>query len=165
MEAINLKKELLLENLNKLIEPLVISLGYELYFIEFKEEEGENFLRVYIDKEEGITLEDCERVSRPLSDMLDVEDPVPESYYLEVSSPGIYRELFNDKHLNKYINHEVTVKTKGTFEGKRSFKGVLAAFDSDYIYISIEGNQIKVPRDKISSINLEGSLKEVSTNE
>lgn len=165
MEAINLKKELLLENLNKLIEPLVISLGYELYFIEFVEEDGENYLRIYIDKEDGITLEDCERVSRPLSDMLDIEDPVPESYYLEVSSPGIYRGLFNDKHLNKYIKDVVSIKIKGVFEDKRSFKGILEVFDNDYIYISIDNNQIKIPRDKINSINLEGSLEEVGANE
>jgi ribosome maturation factor RimP len=160
-----LEKDILLQNLNKLIEPLVTNLGYELYFIEYKEEEGENFLRIYIDKEDGITLEDCERVSRPISDMLDVEDPVPESYYLEVSSPGIFRELFNDRHLSKYIEYLVNIKFKGVFEGKRSLKGILENFDNDYIYIKNENNQIQVPREKISSINLEGSLKEVSTNE
>lgn len=160
-----MEKELLLQNLNRLIEPLVTGLGYELYYIEYKEEDGENFLRIYIDKENGITLEDCEKVSRPVSDMLDTEDPVPESYYLEVSSPGIYRELFNDKHLSKYIDTEVSIKIKGVFEGKRSFKGTLKEFDNDYIYINIESNQMKIPREKINSVNLEGSLKEVSTNE
>ncbi len=159
------EKELLLQNLNRLIEPLVSELGYELYYIEYVEEEGENFLRIYIDKEDGITLEDCERVSRPISEMLDIEDPVPDSYYLEVSSPGVYRELFTDKHLSKYIGYIVNIKTKGVFEGKRSLKGILDNFDNDYIYIKDNNNQIKIPRDKISKINLEGSLKEVSTNE
>jgi len=160
-----LKKQVLLEKLNKLIEPIVVGLGYELYHIEYKKEDGEYYLRVYIDKEGGISLSDCEKVSRPISDMLDVEDPISDSYYLEVSSPGIFRELFNDKHLEKHIGDTVKIVFNGVFNGAKSLIGNLKSFDNDNIYISIEENEVIVPREKIKSISLEGSLKEGNTNE
>lgn len=158
-----MKKQVLLERLNKLIEPIVIGLGYELYHIEYKKEDGEYYLRVYIDKEGGINLTDCERVSRPISDMLDIEDPIPDSYYLEVSSPGVFRELFNDRHLEKYIGSTVKIVFNGAFNGEKSLIGDLKAFDNDNIYINDDNT--KVPREKIKSISLEGSLKEGNTNE
>ncbi|NLZ48199.1 MAG: ribosome maturation factor RimP [Clostridiales bacterium] len=160
-----MKKQVLLEKLNKLIEPIVVGLGYELYHIEYKKEDGEYYLRVYIDKEGGISLSDCEKVSRPISDMLDVEDPISDSYYLEVSSPGIFRELFNDKHLEKHIGDTVKIVFNGVFNGAKSLIGNLKSFDNDNIYISIEENEVIVPREKIKSISLEGSLKEGNTNE
>lgn len=159
-----MKKQELLEKLNQLIEPIVTGLGYELYHIEYKKEDGEYYLRVYIDKEGGINLSDCERVSRPVSDMLDIEDPIPDSYYLEVSSPGIFRELFNDKHLEKHIGSTVKIVFNCVFNGKKSLTGDLRAFDNENIYINTD-DQIKVPREKIKSISLEGSLKEGNTNE
>ena len=160
------EKQVLLEKLNKLIEPIVEGLGYELYHIEYKKEEGEYYLRVYIDKEAGsINLSDCEKVSRPISDMLDVEDPIPDSYYLEVSSPGVFRFLFNDKHLEKHIGYTVKVLFNGVLNGAKSLIGKLSAYDNDYISIDKEDEAIKVPREKIKSINLEGSLKEGYTNE
>ncbi|MDP4087797.1 MAG: ribosome maturation factor RimP [Bacillota bacterium] len=160
-----MKKDVLLENLNKLIKPIVISLGYDLYFIEYIKEEGEKYLRVYIDKEGGISLEDCERVSRPVSDLLDAEDPIPESYFLEVSSPGMFRQLFNDEHLSKYKGSMVAVNLESIIEGKKSLKGTLLHFDDNNIYLSKDNEELMIPREKIKTINLEGSLKEVSTNE
>ena len=144
----------MLEKLNQLIEPIVTGLGYELYHIEYKKEDGEYYLRVYIDKEGGINLSDCERVSRPVSDMLDIEDPIPDSYYLEVSSPGIFRELFNDKHLEKHIGSTVKLCLIA-YSTEKSLTGNLRAFDNENIYINTD-DQIKVPREKIKSISLEG---------
>lgn len=159
-----MKKQVLLEKLNILIEPIVTGLGYELYHIEYKKEDGEYYLRVYIDKEGGINLSDCERVSRPISDMLDIEDPIPDSYYLEVSSPGVFRELFNDKHLEKNIGNTVKIVFNGVFNGVKFIIGKLSSFDNENIYINND-DQITVPREKIKSISLEGSLKEGNTNE
>lgn len=160
-----MKKDILLQNLNKLIEPIVVNLGYELYYIEYIKEDGENYLRIYIDKNDGITLEDCEKVSRPVSDMLDIEDPIPDSYFLEVSSPGMFRQLFNDAHLARYKDSMIAINLKSAIEGKKTIKGNLLNFDDNNIYISVENNELQIPREKIKAINLEGSLKEVGANE
>jgi ribosome maturation factor RimP len=153
-----MKLDVLIENLTELIAPIVDELGYELYHIEYVKENGEYYLRIYIDNETGITLEDCEKVSRPVSDILDVKDPITDSYYLEVSSPGLNRNLYSDKHLNRYIGSEVAIKLGKPIEGKKLLKGSLAGFTESEVNISVDGNEIGIPRDKIKAINLEGEL-------
>lgn len=148
----------MIEKLIELIKPVVESLNYNFYHLEFVKEDGENYLRIYIDSPHGITLNDCEKVSRRVSDLLDEEDPIPYSYYLEVSSAGIFRTLFTDEHLKMYNGSTVKVSIKGTFQGKKEFLGKLAGFDSEEIYIDIDENEIKIPRKKIKVINLEGEL-------
>lgn len=88
-------------------------------------ENNEFYLRIYIDKEEGISLTDCEALSRRVSDVLDVEDPIDKAYYLEVSSPGLNRRLFTDEHFKKFVGREVLVKLNGNIEGKKIIKGLL----------------------------------------
>lgn len=149
-----MERSLFIDELTNLIHPIVDRLGYELYYLEYAKENRENYLRVYIDKDEGITLEDCEKVSREVSEMLDIEDPISEGYYLEVSSPGIERELHNDNHLNKYIDYEISVKLKSLFNGSKKFDGVLKEFDKDTISIQLEDNLLAIPREKIKTINL-----------
>jgi Uncharacterized protein conserved in bacteria len=153
-----MKIEVLLENVTKLISPIVEGLNYELYHVEYVEEEEEYFLRIYIDKPEGITLEDCEKVSRPISDILDQNDPIEDSYYLEVSSPGINRELHNDRHLEKYTGSNVSLKLSKAVEGQKNLEGILSKFSSDEIVIVLEQKEIKIPRNLVESINLEGEL-------
>ncbi|MBU5482782.1 ribosome maturation factor RimP [Clostridium sp. MSJ-11] len=149
-----MERSLFIDELTNLIHPIVDRLGYELYYLEYIKENRENYLRVYIDKDEGITLEDCEKVSREISEMMDIEDPISEGYYLELSSPGIERELHNDNHLNKYIDYEVSVKLKSLFNGSKKFDGVLKEFDKDTISIQLEDNLLAIPREKIKTINL-----------
>lgn len=146
--------KLLLKQLNSLIEPIVEDLDYELYHIEYIRESGDYYLRVYIDSDKGISLSDCEKVSRRISDALDEKDPIQDPYYLEVSSPGIERGLYNDKHLARYIGSDVNIKLTQLFEGKRSLSGKLLAYDEEKITIQAEGSDIAVPRDIIKSINL-----------
>ncbi|MCY6958257.1 ribosome maturation factor RimP [Clostridium brassicae] len=153
-----MKKNVLLDKLNGLITPIVEQLGYELYHIEYVKEQGENYLRVYIDKEEGISLEDCEKVSRRLSDMLDEEDPIVDGYYLEVSSPGIERILYTDKHLNRYINNTIMIKLSKLFDGSKKYEGNLVSFDNEIVQIEAEGKLISVPRDRIKRIILKGEF-------
>lgn len=147
-------KEDLIRQLITLIEPIVIKLNYELYHLEFVKEGGENYLRIYIDNENGITLEDCEKVSRTISDMLDEADPIEEGYYLEVSSPGIDRELHNDKHFERYINSDVDIKLSSLFNGSKKYEGTLIGFDSAFIKIECEGKEIAIPREKINKVKL-----------
>ncbi|WMJ82026.1 ribosome maturation factor RimP [Clostridium sp. MB40-C1] len=151
-------KNVLLDKLNELVTPIVEQLGYELYHIEYVKEQGENYLRVYIDKKEGISLEDCEKVSRRLSDMLDEEDPIADGYYLEVSSPGIERILYTDKHLNRYINNIIMIKLSKLFDGNKKYEGNLVSFDNEIVQIEAEGKLISVPRDRIKRIILKGEF-------
>jgi ribosome maturation factor RimP len=146
------------EKLFSLIEPIVKEKDIELYHIEYIKEFGENFLRIYIDSPNGITLDDCEKVSRPISDILDVEDPINESYYLEVSSPGIERVLYTDNHLSRYIGSTVLIKLSKLFNGKKQFEGTLSGFDQEQIAVNTDNDNIKIPRDKIKTINLKGEV-------
>ncbi|SKA76470.1 ribosome maturation factor RimP [Clostridium sp. USBA 49] len=153
-----MNNELLMEKILKLVKPIVEEQNYELYHLEYVKEFGENYLRIYIDSPNGISLNDCEKVSRPVSDILDAADPIKESYYLEVSSPGINRILYNDAHLKKYINNLVDVKLSKIYNGKKRFEGILKNFNSNEIIISNDGIDIIIPRDKIKLISLKGDL-------
>lgn len=153
-----MNKDALIEKLINLISPIVTEKNLELYHIEYVKESGENFLRIYIDSPEGIALDDCEKVSRPVSDLLDIEEPITESYYLEVSSPGIERILYTDSHLTKYIGNEVQVKLLKLLEGKKEYEGRLVNFNSEEIIIFYEDNNFNIPKDKIKTISLKGDM-------
>lgn len=152
-----MKKDALMEKMEMLVKPITDNLGYELYHIEFVHEDGENYLRIYIDSEEGIKLTDCEAVSREVSDMLDVEDPIDKSYYLEVSSPGIDKGLYKEEHFKKAINQKVFVKFTGAIESKKHITGILKEVNDEFIII--EGDiELNIPKDKIKSANIQGEL-------
>lgn len=150
-----MNKNILIDKLSKIISPIVESLNYEFYHLEYVKENGENYLRIYIDNENGISLEDCEKVSRSISDLLDEEDPITDSYYLEVSSPGINRFLYTDKHFQNSIGQLVLLKLVKAVNGKKAIKGELIDFNENEVVIK-EGNEnITIDREKIKSINLE----------
>lgn len=146
------------DKLVELIEPIVLNAELELYHIEYVRQGGENYLRIYIDSENNISLADCEKVSRPVSEMLDIEDPIKEGYCLEVSSPGIFRGLYNDKHLLKYNGEKISVKLNCLLDGRRKFEGILKGFNETEILIQCDGNEISIPREKISSTSLKGEI-------
>lgn len=150
-----------MSNINKLtelIKPVVNKLGYELYYIEYVKEDGENFLRIYIDSDKGISLDDCEKVSRPVSNLLDEADPIDESYSLEVSSPGVFRTLYNDTHLNKYINYGVNVDLNSPYKGMKKCTGILIGFTDNILNIKYNDDMYDIPRNTINSITLSGEL-------
>lgn len=154
-----MSKNALIDKLVTLVKPIVSGLNYELYHLEFVKEGNENYLRIYIDKETGgISLEDCEKISRAVSEMLDVEDPIVEAYYLEVSSPGIDRTLYTEEHLQKYVQSKILVKLSGLLDGKKKYEGELIAFNSEELKINSEGHEVSIPRSKVSSVNLRGEL-------
>lgn len=148
----------LVDKLSAMISPVVEELGYELYHIELVKQDGEYYLRIYIDKTEGITLDDCEKVSRSVSNLLDEKDPIPVSYYLEVSSPGIFRTLYSDKHFNRYIGSRVKIKLNSLFNGKKIYEGKLSSFSNENITLSFGNEDVIIPREKISSVTLNGEL-------
>jgi len=153
-----MNKDDLLKRLYQIIEPSIAEEGYELYYLEYIKENGENFLRIYIDNPSGIRLDDCEKVSRRVSDIIDAEDPISDSYYLEVSSPGIDRTLYNDKHLEKNINNSVIIKLNKLYDGKKLYEGSLISFNSKEIIIKSDNVDTSIPREIIKVINLKGDF-------
>ena len=118
------------ERVEKLIEPIIEKIGYELYDVEYAKEGKNYFLRIFIDSEKGIDLNDCEKVNDAITDILDEGNYIKEQYFLEVSSPGIEKVLRKEKHLEKNIGTEISVKLfKKDENEKKEYKGTLEDFD------------------------------------
>lgn len=107
------------------LEPLVENLGYELVLLEYNAHRGSGLLRLFIDAAGGVTLGDCEKVSREVEGLLDVEDPIPQNYRLEVSSPGLDRPLVKPAHFERFAGAQVRVQLLAPQDGRRKFRGVL----------------------------------------
>ncbi|MCR5311650.1 MAG: ribosome maturation factor RimP [Lachnospiraceae bacterium] len=137
-----------------LLEPIAKECGVSIYDVEFVNEAGEWYLRSYIDKEGGVTIDDCEAVSRRLSDELDKEDFIEEAYYLEVSSPGLGRTLKKDKHLQASIGQEVELKTYKPINKQKEFSGTLKAFDGTTVTLEIAGTDTVFNRSDVALIKL-----------
>ena len=153
-----MKKDILIEKIEELIQPIISELLYELYHVEYIKENGDFYLRIYIDKEEGrISLNDCEAVSRRVSEILDVKDPIQDAYYLEVSSPGLNRGLYKEEHFKKFIGREVLIKLTSTINEVKSVKGILKAVLEENIIVEAE-TEIEIPTEKIKYANLEGEI-------
>lgn len=136
----------------------VEAMGYKLYHMEYVNESGINILRFYIDHENGISLEDCEKVSRRLSDILDEKDPIAEDYTMEVSSPGIFRTLFTREHMEEAIGEKVMVKTKKPVEGAKKFVGTLKEVHDQGVVILKEKSELEITFENLKSINIEVDL-------
>lgn len=147
-----------IDKLTQIVEnislPIINEKGFELVGVEFINEEGEWFLRVYIDKEGGITVEDCEAVSRPLSDKLDEFDPIDIGYYLEVSSPGINRPIIKDKDFERFEGRKVTITFLKPRNGKDVIEGILKGLKENKVVINFKGKIIEINRIDIKSVNL-----------
>lgn len=144
----------MLSIVNKTSNNIAESLGYELVDVEYVKELGSYFLRVYIDKIGGVTLDDCQKMSEELSAKLDEKDPISGEYYLEVSSPGLDRPLKTDKDLERNLNKDVEIKLYKTFENKKIYEGELKSFSKEEIILEENKVFIKIPREYISIIKL-----------
>ena len=134
------KRESYEKKAEALILPIIAKNNYELVDVEFVREGSNWFLRAYVDKEGGFSVNDCEKVSRELSDLLDKEDFIEESYILEISSPGLGRPLKKDKDFERSIGEEVEVKLYKALEGQKEFSGTLEAYDADTVTLGFEDN-------------------------
>jgi len=143
----------LLTNLRDIGHKIVESKGFELVDMEFVKEMGNRYLRYYIDKPGGITLDDCQLISVEIGKVLDEIDPIPYSYILEVSSPGIERPLKQDKDFLRYIGYFVQIKTFKKIEGKKVFTGILEDYSNGIVTIK-NSQKYTIPREKISSAKL-----------
>jgi len=140
--------------LDEMIRPVVEGLGFEFWGMEFVSQGKHSVLRVFIDSENGIMLEDCEVVSRQVSGVMDVEDPIAGEYALEVSSPGMDRPLYTLDQFERYAGHKVSLKLRMPFDGRRKFEGVLKGIEGSDVVIVVEDNEYLFPVDSIDKANV-----------
>ena len=137
------------ENVKKLLAPIINNLGYKVYDIIYEKEGKDNYLRIFIDKENGvIDLNDCETVNNAINDILDEKDLIKSSYMLEVSSPGLERRIRSDEHLEMNISKEVEVHTFKPIENSKIIKGILNSFDDN----TIEVDSLRIDKSNIASM-------------
>lgn len=143
------------ETVKYIAQPIAQKLGLELWDVKFVKEGPEWYLRVIIDKEGGVDIQDCEKMSKNLDEPLDHLECIEHSYCLEVSSPGIERELSSDEHLKRYVNSLLTLKFfRPDSNGQKSLSGNLVSFNKDKIVISTQNETVEILRRNISHINL-----------
>ena len=147
-------KEQYEERTEKLLEPIVSALDFKTVDVEYVKEGSDFYLRAYIDKEGGITVDDCEKVSRRLEEALDREDFIPNAYILEVSSPGLGRQLKKEKHYLQSIGEEVDVRLYKPINGKKEFTGILAAYSDGVFEFDVDKEKITLEASAVSKICL-----------
>ena len=148
------KKEIYEQKAEALITPIVEKYAFELVDVEYVKEGGTFYLRAYIDKPEGITVDDCETVSREFSDRLDEEDFIEEAYIMEVSSPGLGRPLKKEKDFKRSVGEEVEIRTYRPIDREKEFYGVLTAYDENSVTIDCEGEEKIFQKADIALIRL-----------
>ncbi|MCM1268959.1 MAG: ribosome maturation factor RimP [Bacteroidales bacterium] len=148
------KRETYEERTESLLSPIVEKAGVTVYDVEYVKEGRDYYLRVYIDKPDGVNIQDCETVSRALSDALDAEDFIPDAYILEVSSPGLGRSLKKDRHLMQSLGEAVEIKTYKPIEKTKEFSGILKAYDAETITIEEDGVPRVFERQEIAAVRL-----------
>ena len=144
------------ERLIALIEPLTGRLGYELVDLEHSAGRGSAVVRLYIDQAQGVGIEDCERVSREVSALLDVEDPIPTAYTLEVSSPGFDRVLRTPGHFARFVGARVLLELRAPREGRRRYTGTLLGADASGVELEVDGTRVAVPYEEMAKARLVG---------
>ncbi len=142
------------EHLVNLIEPIVEGLGYECVGIEYNPHPKNGLLRIYIDSESGILLEDCTKVSHQLSGMLDVEDPIADNYQLEVSSPGAERPFFKLSQFEKFIGSTITINVFKPIDKRRKLLGIIKKVDGEIIVLEQNGQILEIPFQAMSKVRL-----------
>ncbi|RKZ49028.1 MAG: ribosome maturation factor RimP [Gammaproteobacteria bacterium] len=138
----------------ELLEPVVTALGYEMLGIEYFRQKDGSMLRLYIDNDAGITIDDCTRVNHQVIGVLDVHDPIKEKYFLEISSPGLDRPLFTLEQFQRFIGEKVKMKLREKVEDRRKIKGVIKAVEETAVLISDDGVDYLIPADAIDSAHL-----------
>jgi ribosome maturation factor RimP len=145
----------MVDRVREMVDPILLDEGMELVDIEYRRESKGWVLRLYLEKEGGVTLDDCTRVSQEVGRSLDVEDFIQTPYTLEVSSPGLTRPLKTEKDFMKYCYHFIKVKTVDPIENRRQFKGKLLGVSENRIEIEVEGGVFQIPLSNVAKANLE----------
>lgn len=144
-----------LQKLKRVLAAVVETMGYELVGVEFHTRSVNPLLRVYIDSESGVTLDDCQRVSHQLGGVLDVEDPISGPYTLEISSPGLDRPLFEARHFDRFAGAQARLQLREPLDGRRKLMGrLLGMRDGDVAIVDSEGREWRVPLERIEKARL-----------
>jgi ribosome maturation factor RimP len=144
----------LIEELNRLIEPAVEAVGFEFVGLEYIAQGRNSVLRIFIDSEAGITVDDCATVSRQVSGVLDVEDPISGHYNLEVSSPGLDRPLFKLAHFERFVGQEIKLRAHTPVNGRRNFRGLLKEVVGDAVVMLVDGQEYSIAHSNVEKANL-----------
>ena len=144
----------ILEICSGLAEEVAAHQGVEVVDVEYVKERGEYFLRIFIDKPGGVTLDDCQAFSEEIGGLLDEVDPIPQSYSLEISSPGVERPLKKEGDFERFAGRLAAVKTYSPLDGRRNFKGVLRGLQDGSVVIEVDGRQVAIPREAIAKAHL-----------
>ena len=143
------------QRLTQLLQPVIEDLGYEFVGVKYLAQPGAALLRLYIDRpEQGITVDDCARVSREVGAQLDVEDPIPGHYRLEVSSPGLDRPLFTPAQFERFKGSQARITLSAPVAERRKFKGQIRAVDDGQIVLDVDGQEVRVAHDNVVKANL-----------
>lgn len=143
-----------LEQLQAMLAPVIESLGYQCWGVEFISQGRHSLLRVYIDHANGILIDDCEIVSRQVGAVLDVEDPISSEYTLEVSSPGMDRPLFTLEQFARHAGELVKIKLRSPFDGRRNFQGLLRGVEEQDVVVLVDDHEFLLPIDLIEKANI-----------
>jgi len=146
-----MRKNALLEGI---VEPVVTGMEYEYVGLEYIPQGKHSVLRIYIDKPEGINVDDCSAVSHQISAVLDVEDPIKGEYNLEVSSPGLDRPLFSLAQFEKFVEHQCSIRMKSPIDGQRKFTGVIQSVENDAVILVLSDKSVTLPIDLMDKANL-----------
>jgi ribosome maturation factor RimP len=147
--------------LNELLQPLIEELGYEFVGLEYNSNPKHALLRIYIDHESGVGIEDCEVVSRETAALLDVKDPIRSQYNLEVSSPGLDRPMFRSEHYIEFIGSPVQINTFAPLDGRRKFSGPILGADEHTVTIDQDGSEVTLEIDNIVKAKLIPDYKKI----
>lgn len=147
-------KAKILEVCTKLAEEVAARQGAEVVDVEYVKERGEYFLRVFIDKPGGVTLDDCQAFSEEIGALLDEVDPIPQSYSLEISSPGIERPLKKERDFERFAGRRAAIKTYAPLDGRKNWKGTLQGLQGDQVLIEVDGEVARIPLAAIAKAHL-----------
>lgn len=137
-----------------LVEPILEEMGYELVDVEYVSSFGRWILRLFVDKEGGVTIGDCARISQELGDLIDVKEFIRHEYYLEVSSPGLDRPLKKEKDLSRAVGKRVKVRLASPVNGRRNFAGVLVHYSDGILHLKVDGQEVALPWPDVEKANL-----------
>ena len=144
----------IIATLTAMLTPTVEGLGCEVWGIQYIPQGNHSLLRIFIDKPTGVTLDDCEKVSRQISAVLDVEDPINGHYQLEISSPGIERPLFTRAQYTRYVGQEIIVRVQAAIEKRRKFQGILTEVTDSDVVLTMGEDRISIPWSNIDKAQL-----------
>ena len=140
------------ERIEELVTKPINKLGYKVYDVMYVKEGKDNYLRIFIDKESGISLDDCEKVNNAITDMLDEADIIKDQYFLEISSPGVERHIRKNQQLEEHIGKDINVRLFKPIDKQKDLTGTLQKFDNEQVVLLINEQEVSIKRDNISSM-------------